>query len=75
MQEVRNIAYIIANHLIDAVDFDAIPVTGYSTKHPELMKKLQSQPNEKAFDQQSMPDKSVKFHTDDMSATKMVYSS
>tara|TARA_R100000455_G_scaffold29654_1_gene19977 strand:- start:1125 stop:2657 length:1533 start_codon:yes stop_codon:yes gene_type:complete len=69
----RNIAYIIANHLApDAVDFDAIPVTGYSTKHPELMKKLQSQPNERAFDPTIHARiKSVKFHTDDMaSATK-----
>ena len=59
-------AFVIVNHLApDAVQFDSIPVTGYVSKHPTLIKTLQSKPqqSEMAFDEQKHAViKEIKFH-------------
>ena len=62
----RNMAYVIVNHLApDAVQFNSIPVTGYISKHPEIIKTLQSKPNDMAFDEKKHAViKEIKFHWD-----------
>ena len=57
-------AFVIVNHLApDAVQLHSIPVTGYISKHPEIIKTLQSKPNDMAFDEKKHAViKEIKFH-------------